>query len=177
MSGGDTLRSVQRIIERVVKDSLHHTAIGKKFALVGLAALVFAACGRARTDDNLMAVFSSNEKWFDEIASAYDAGRITCPYRNDPEICLISGARGALLHLSHDARVQEVYVKRNRGYENGVWFPVETYGFLSTDTQTRGYVYLDDPPGMTVQDTLEKFMVRGSFFKPVKGHWYLYAVD
>jgi hypothetical protein len=142
-----------------------------------VGAFLLASCqGRVRSDDELAAAFSSNEQSFDAIASTYTAGRVLCPHRNYPDDCVLSGADEVGGRLVGDRLVQVIYVKRNRGGDDGVWMPVESYGALSISSSTRGYVYLDNPPSTLVKDTLDPG-TNGSYYKPFKGNWYLFVAN
>jgi hypothetical protein len=136
--------------------------------------LVLAGCQeKARSDGELAAMFYSNEKWFEVIASTYTAGKVICSDTKYPDDCVLSDGEPAVRRLIEDGRVQVVYVKRNRGGDDGVWIPVQTYGVMSMSSFTRGYVYLDKPPSSFVKDTLSVYG-NGSYFKPLKGKWYLF---
>jgi hypothetical protein len=128
---------------------------------------------RVRSDDELVAVFVTNEKWFDAIASAYVSGKVICPDKSFPDDCVLSDAKGAVKRVIEDSHVQAIYVKRNRGRDDGIWMPVQTYGVLSINSSARGYAYLDNPPSSYVKDTLEVDQ-NGSYYVPLKGKWFIF---
>ena len=154
----------------------HH----RLFAVVAFLAMIFATDCRHKplSDDRLAHIWLSNENWFEQISSAYVAGKVDCSNERDPDICLGTGSEAAISNLRRNAGIQSVYVKRNRGDDNGVWLPVETYGVLSTSSSTRGYVYLGQPPRprMTVDDTLAADS-KGTKLKPIKDHWFIFVVN
>jgi hypothetical protein len=145
--------------------------------LVLFASAFILGCHQKPLSDSLLADrFSVNENWFDDVSSRYASGQIICDDKRDTDICIVTVPRDVLSHLQQSAGVQSVYVKRNHPDDDGVWFPIQTYGFMSMSSSTRGYVYLKNPPSALISDTLDDD-TKGNHYKSLKDHWYLFTAN
>jgi hypothetical protein len=145
--------------------------------LIGTVLALFMGCThKPLTDGDLTKAFLANREAFRALSVSYAEGHVSCGNKNDPDICVMSGSESVISRLREDAHVQSAYVKRDRAGDNGLWLPVETYGAMSTSSSTRGYVYLDSSPVDTVPDTLSTDK-KGSHYKLLEDHWYLFTVN
>jgi hypothetical protein len=143
-----------------------------------LASLILLAVGcrtKVITDQELTSRFLANEESFNALSSSYEAGNVNCPHKDDPDICDVANSRAFIASLHGDDPLS-VYVKRNRGSENGIWLPVQSYGVMSTSSSIRGYVYLATPPPELIQDTLEESR-NGIHYRRLKGRWFLFSAQ
>jgi hypothetical protein len=99
-----------------------------------------------------------------------------CADKRHADICTVAGIQDALSHLRENVGIQSVYVKRHHPGDDGVWLPVQTYGVMSMSSSNRGYVYLKSPPSALITDTLNDD-TKGSHYKSLKGHWYLFTTN
>jgi hypothetical protein len=142
-----------------------------------LACLILLAEGcRAKiiTDQELTSRFLANEESFNALSDSSEAGNVSCPHKDDPNICYVANSRALIASLHGDDPSPDIYVKRNRGSENGIWLPVQSYGVMSNSSSIRGYVYLATPPSELVQDTLEESR-NGIHYRRLKGRWFLFS--
>ena len=153
-----------------------HNLATQALLIFSALALLVGCTNKPKSDDDLAQPFVANKEWFSVLASSYLEGHVTCPSKNDPDICVLSDSSAAISHLRKDAHIQSVYIKRNRAGDNGIWIPVQSYGVMSTSSSTRGYVYLESSPAVTVSSTFSNDQ-KGSHYKPLEGRWYLFIVN
>ncbi len=149
--------------------------------LIVISALLITGCHQDNLPDSeLQKNFSENLQSFDEVSSKYISGQITCPYQQDPSICVIPNSQVIANHLHQKAHVQSIYLKKTivgmPGLDAGLWLPVTTTGILGIRSSTRGYVYLNSPPKSLTLDT-GSLVDTGTYYKQIQGNWYLYYVD
>lgn len=74
------------------------------------------------------------------------------------------------LHLP----IKDIYIYRRR--DGSLWIPVQTYGYLSISSSTRGYVFCRHQLGPVTSDTPAEDK-QGYSFRPIGDGWMLYVAN
>jgi hypothetical protein len=113
---------------------------------------------------------------FDDVARDSFSDKPDCPHPRDPYVCeprrsgeLIAELKGKL-----GLPIKEIYIDRQR--YNSLWIPVETYGYLSISSSTRGYVFCRQQLTPVTNDTLAA-NAQGYSFRPIGEGWMLYGAN
>jgi hypothetical protein len=139
--------------------------------LLFLVILWITSCGRRPlTDDELIAAFRRDRTIFDAVVRDTYANPFVCSFQND---CVPKNVKPLQERLKQTLGlpVEAVYIKRELC--DSLWIPIETYGFLSISSWTRGYVYCRCSLTPATQDTNEE-MDNGVWYRPIGDGWMLF---
>jgi hypothetical protein len=138
--------------------------------------LILSSCmGHHTTDDQLIKTFQQNRGLFEELARDSTSEHINCPYINDPDICVPkdAGELQGKFKRALSVPIESIYIKRK--LNGSLWLPVETYGVLSTGSETRGYVYCACSLAPTTKDTRDSPPDNGIWYRPISDGWMLFV--
>ncbi len=139
-------------------------------------ALLGSCAGHPLTDETLITIFEQNKKVFYAVAQDSFSSKPVCPHPQDPYLCDPKGSSELIARLKRELHleIKEIYIDRKR-YES-LWIPVETYGYLSMSSSTRGYVFCRHQLTPVTNNTLA-VDAQGYSFRPIGDGWMLYVAN
>ena len=142
---------------------------------IGLATLI-SCSSPAISDDAMIGAFNRNRVFFEQVVEQSRSIQLVCPDHNDRNICQPKDASElqAKLRQQLGFPVERIYVDVNRS--DSLWIPVQTTGYLSISSSTRGYVYCKCQLTPVTKDTLSE-EAHGYSFRPINNGWMLFVAN
>jgi hypothetical protein len=144
-------------------------------AIIALG-LLGSCSGHPLTDEALIATFEQNKAVFRELVSESYASAPSCLGPRDSDICVPTVSHQLKAEWGGKVKlpIKDLYIDRR--HHDSLWIPVQTYGYLSISSSTRGYVFCRNPLAPITRDTLAENR-NGYSFRPIGDGWMLYIAN
>jgi hypothetical protein len=144
--------------------------------MLTLLGLLCSCSGHPLTDEALITMFEQNKSIFGELVSESYSGTPNCLSPRDPDICAPNLSSQIMAQWNGKLKlpIKDMYIDRRRW--DALWIPVQTYGYLSISSSTRGYVYCRHQLTPVTSDTLAESR-NGYSFRPIGDGWMLYVAN